>query len=91
MTVRDRHNHRQMPNTPTPPALHRMRRFIVTHNNAKVHGRYPVQTKTSEGCVFTSGHVLLDTDMRQKGFVSIGEMQEVLGSYGSVSIEFIDE
>lgn len=79
------------PPVPMPILLHRMRRFIVTFDNAKRHGAFPVQQHTAEGILFTSGHVVIDTNnFAQKGFISIGEMENAMRAFGNVDIDYLD-
>ena len=69
----------------------KMRAFLVHFDNHKKRGVVkPVESHEAEGVVFSSGHVCLDTDHAiQKGYVSLGEMQEQLGKYGTVRIEWL--
>ncbi len=80
----------KLPTTPNPTILRGIRRFLVVHDNAKVHGRFPIQIRTSEGCLFTSGRCVIDTDLERKGFIGMGELEDVLGAWGNVTVEFID-
>jgi hypothetical protein len=69
----------------------KMRAFLVFFDNAKKRGMgKPVESHEAEGVVFSSGRVCLDTDHAiQKGYASLGEMQEQLGKYGNVRIEWL--
>lgn len=68
-----------------------IRAFVVHFDNAKKRGRgKQVESHEAEGVVFSSGRVCIDTEhVAQKGYTSIGEMEEQLGKYGNVSIEWM--
>lgn len=76
---------------PKPILHHAMRLIIVSHNNRKKHGAYPVTHKTCEGCVASNGQVVLFSDeLPQKGYSSVQEMKDTLGEYGDVVVDYID-
>jgi hypothetical protein len=69
----------------------KMRVFLVHFDNSKK--RKPgtsVESHEAEGVLFSSGRVCLDTDhIAQKGYASVGEMEEQLGKYGNVRLEWL--
>lgn len=68
-----------------------MRLILVTHNNRKKHGAYPIVNQTCEGCIGSKGQVVLFTNEAiQKGYSSVQEMRDTLGEYGDVEIDYID-
>lgn len=69
-----------------------MRLILVNCNNRKKHGVYPITHKTCEGCISSNGQVVLFSDeLNQKGYSSIREMEDTLGEYGDVEIDYIDK
>lgn len=81
-------NHFQQPK---PILHHSMRRIIVSYNNRKKHGAFPVTHKTCEGCISSKGQVVLfSDDLAQKGYSSVQEMKDTLGEYGDVEIDYIN-
>lgn len=75
-----------------PILHHAMQRILVSYNNRKKRGAYPLLNKTCEACVASNGQVVLFSDEAiQKGYGSISEMQETLGEYGDVEIDYIDK
>lgn len=68
-----------------------MRLILVTYNNRKKHGAYPITNKTCEGCVSSNGQVVLFSDeLNQKGYNSVQKMKDALGEYGDVEIDYVD-
>lgn len=68
-----------------------MRLILVTHNNRKRHDAHPITNKTIEGCVSSNGQVVLFSDEAiQKGYSSVQEMEDTLGEYGDVEVDYID-
>lgn len=68
-----------------------MKRVLVTHNNRKKHGAYPVVHEMAEGCIFSSGQVVLSMPhLLAKGFLSVNEMEAELGEYGDVQVDYVD-
>jgi hypothetical protein len=69
----------------------KMRAFLVFFDNHKKRGMgKSVESHEAEGVVFSSGRVCIDTEHSvQRGYTSLGEMQEQLGKYGNVRIEWL--
>lgn len=77
---------------PKPILHHAMRLVIVSYNNRKKHGAHPITNKTCEGCISSSGEVILfSEELPQKGYRSLIEMHNVLGEYGDVVVDYIDK
>lgn len=77
--------------SPKPILHHAMRLILVSYNNRKKHGAYPITSKTCEGCIASNGQVVLFSDETiQKGYSSVQEMQDTLGEYGDVVVDYID-
>lgn len=67
------------------------RRFRLTFDNSKKHGRFPMQTHSAFGCEFPEGLIAIGTNaFGRKGFESMQEMREAMGYFGDVKIEYID-
>ena len=78
--------------SPKPILHHAMQRILVTYNNRKKHGAYPLQNKTCEGCIASNGQVVLfSSELNQKGYSSIQDMKDKLEEYGDVEIDYIDD
>jgi len=68
----------------------KMRAFLVKFDNSKKRAGKAVESHEAEGILFSSGRVCIDSDHAiQRGYVSIGEMEDVLGRYGRVQIEWL--
>jgi hypothetical protein len=69
----------------------KMRAFLVKFDNSKRRGvGRGVESHEAEGILFSSGRVCIDSDHAvQRGYTSIGEMEEMLGKYGHVQIEWL--
>lgn len=81
-------NHYQQPK---PILHHSMQRILVSYNNRKKHGAHPILNKTCEGCIASNGLVVIFSDeMPQKGYYNVDEMKSILGEYGDVEIDYID-
>lgn len=64
--------------------------FRLYFNNRKKHGRFPIVNKECTGTLYESGHVHLDTqELPVFHFLSYGQMQEYVESWGDCSVEWI--
>lgn len=78
--------------SPKPILHHSMKRILVSYNNRKKHGAHPITNKTCEGCISSNGEVILfSEELPQKGYRSLIEMNNVLGEYGDVVVDYIDK
>jgi len=82
------HYHQQ----PKPILHHAMRLILVSYNNRKKHGAKPLINKKVEGAISSKGEVVLfSEELPQKGYRSLIEMNNVLGEYGDVVVDYIDK
>ena len=67
--------------------------FRITFDNSKKRGRgRPLKRVECEGTLYSSGHVHLDTqDLPAPDFLSLGQLEEYLGSIGQYEISWIHE
>lgn len=67
-----------------------MQFILVTYDNRKRHGAYPLVRETCEGCISSNGQVVLFSEkLTRKGFNSVSEIEEILGEYGNVVVDYI--
>lgn len=80
----------QRPTNEQPVPVHGM--FLLSFNNRKKRGRYPLRECVCEGTLYSDNHVNLNTsDLPVHDFLSVQQMQEYVEAWGDCTVTWLEE